>query len=625
MPKGSTMTLSEDGILTVKKASAATTGVQFNIVATKSKKEGSSDEFVKAEKQSIDFGTAIHATSVILKKNGTATKAEILDLGDVDKTSVTVTATLQYKKGKTITEVTADDGSNREDGSTITDIVTWTSKKSDIAVIEDVEGKDDLTKKIVAKGVGTTTITATASSGKKATIKVTVDATPTGVKIVDINNVDAGTTYTGKQTTLTAVLTAKDNDGNEFVLPVGKTKLTWKTADKKVATVSGKKEVGIVKPVIGLEKKGNKLGDQKDVTIEVKATVKNSNSKKGYELPTAKYELTVVQSDIKNVDVYKLEQGAWPKTPIVSSSSKSANDTAYVGANNEYSAIASQGSYPESDQGIGWAISGAAATINDNGYLTPVKPGSSTVSASYITLDANGKAKLNKKTIKVKVIQNATTIAFAKAQTVKAPSAKAQKVTLKVKGIEPKKSTCNVVTWKTLGYIVKADGIVEKDSVADTQTDKLSVAAKGTGKYIPKCTNNSVTIEIPAGARSGSVIKVGAYTNGGVVAYAYVYVTDKTTKVRVDDSLESLSLGQTKSVGKVMVEVGKDPATKQIISKEAGKKDASFNESGSTIAYETEPVTFSVARSQNDPGKKTATVTIKTISGKSAKVKIKVN
>lgn len=38
--------------------------------------------------------------------------------------------------------------------------------------------KDDLSRLVVAKGVGSTTITATASSGKKSTLKVTVDATP---------------------------------------------------------------------------------------------------------------------------------------------------------------------------------------------------------------------------------------------------------------------------------------------------------------------------------------------------------------------------------------------------------------------------------------------------------------
>ena len=637
VPKGSTMTLSEDGILTVKKASAATTGVKFNVVATKSRKAGNANEFVSAESQPIAFGTAIHATSVILKKNGTTTKSEILDLGKVDNTSVTITATLQYKKGKDVTEVTADDGKNREDGSTITDVVTWTSKKSSIADIEDVKGKDDLTKKIVAKGVGTTTITATASSGKKATLKVTVDATPTGVKIVDINgNTESGKTYTGKQTTLTAVLTAgKDEKGNDIELPVGKTKITWSVPKKSAATVKGKKDIGVVNPVVGLEKTGNTAGSVGHVEITVKVSGKNSR-KVSYSVPDAHYTLTVEQSNISSVDVYKrltdIKNSANKWSTIVANSAKSGNDAAYVGTSNMYTAVPTSGSYPAGEAGsdaIGWSISGAAATINDNGYLTPVKPGSSTISANYVTLDSKGKAKLNKKTVKVKVIQNATSIAFAKDQTVKNPSPKEkdQTVTLKVKSIEPKKATCNVASWKIMAYITDKDGKVDETPESLSFDSKVK---KGTG-YVTKTTANSITVKIPGKAQAGSVIKVGAYTNGGVVAYAYIYVTDKTTKVTVTDAPASVSLGKTVSVGTVKV----------TDSKEAGLKNQTFNKPGTTTAYETEPVTYSVDKTsakyisvdqngnvtglQKTPGNKTATVTIKTISGKSAKVKIKVN
>ena len=111
-----------------------------------------------------------------------------------------------------------------------------------------------MTREIVAKGVGSTTITATASSGKKATIKVTVDATPTGVKIIDINGETSGDTYTGKRTTLKAVLIATV-DGKEVQLPAGKSKFKWTPSDKKVATVSGK-ETGTVKPANLVGKEG---------------------------------------------------------------------------------------------------------------------------------------------------------------------------------------------------------------------------------------------------------------------------------------------------------------------------------------------------------------------------------
>lgn len=118
-------------------------------------------------------------------------------------------------------------------------------------------------------------------------------------------------------------------------------------------------------------------------------------------------------------------------------------------------------------------------------------------------------------------------------------------------------------------------------------------------------------------------------------------MTDKTTKVKVVDAKTDFRLGETAPIGKVMVELGKDE-NKQIISKEAANKNTNFGNGGTqgdTTAYITEPVTYSVDKNsakfikvdQNGnvtgiqrTGKKTATVTIKTVSGKSAKVKIKV-
>lgn len=93
-------------------------------------------------------------------------------------------------------------------------------------------------------------------------------------------------------------------------------------------------------------------------------------------------------------------------------------------------------------------------------------------------------------------------------------------MTLKVKSIAPKKATCNVVNWKILAHINKGEGEPENKA-------NQSVAIGGTSEFIKKATKNSVTIKIPANAKAGSVIKVGAYTDGGVVAYAYVYVTER--------------------------------------------------------------------------------------------------
>ena len=306
-PKGCTVTLTEDGILTVKKAKKGMS-IEFNAIATKSKT--SENEFVKLSNKKITFGDAIHATQI----SADCGKSVGLDLGKTGETSKTVNVTLENKKSKL--KVDANTSlKERNDGKNITDTVTWTTKNSNIAdivpvtvkdengnVLKDENGNDvtknDLTREIVAKGVGSTTITATASSGKKATIKVTVDATPTGVKIIDINGETSGDTYTGKRTTLKAVLIATV-DGKEVQLPAGKSKFKWTPSDKKVATVSGK-ETGTVKPanLVGKE------GESKPVTISVRVY----NGRK-YDFTSAEttqdYTLTVKQSNISDISIDK--------------------------------------------------------------------------------------------------------------------------------------------------------------------------------------------------------------------------------------------------------------------------------------------------------------------------------
>ncbi len=620
--KGSSVTLSEDGILTVKKATS-NTKVKFNIVAVNSELK---------ETGEISFGNAIHATQI----SADCGKSVGLDLGETGYTSKTVKITLENKKSGF--KVNADTSlADRNDGSNITDVVTWTTKNSNIAdivpvtvkdengnVVKDENGNDvtknDLTREIVAKGVGSTTITATASSGKKATIKVTVTATPNKVKILSINEKGeevegSGSTWTGKRTTLNAVLIATV-DGKEIEIPAGKTKFKWTPSDKKVATVSGK-AIGTVKPT-------TYVGDTpKSVTLTVKATGKGL--KKPYDV-FGTYELTVQQSNVSNISIEKSKFDGTKDRDIVATGEKKGTDKAFIGTNNKYEAIAEPKEFSSS---IGWTISGSAATIDDNGNLVPVKPGKATVSANYVTVK-NGKGKLNKKTITVTVVQNATSIAFAKEQTVKNPSPKnkEQTVTLKVKSIAPKKATCNVVGWKTLAHINEGDGKPE-------DKPNQSVPIGGTSEFIKKATKNSVTIKIPANAKAGSVIKVGAYTDGGVVAYAYVYVTEKTEKLTAEKTMVSVELGKKEPLGNFTIDKNK--------TKNFNQKDLTFNETGtngSTTAYITEPVTYSVDKNSakyikvdqdgnviglQRTGNKKATVTVKTISGKSAKIKVTVN
>ena len=599
-------TLSTDGILKVTKATASTKA-SFTIVGETSGKV--------QEIKDVEFGDAVPATKVEIKDK---IKKLDFDLGTkTPNTSKEVSAVLYHKKGSKNITVGADD----EQRDQITDIVTWKSKNEKIAYVEKVEGKNDLTARIVAKDVGTTTITATATSGKKASIKVTVSATPTGVKILGIDKVEGkGSTWTGKRTTLTAVLTAGEN--NEIEIPAGKTKFQWKPSERALAKVSGK-AVATVKPT-------NYVGD---TPKKVMITVEGKG--KGYKVDNSEkpYELTIEQSDISNIGIAKKNyDGSYPKERVVPLNVKKGTDKASIGKGsfNDY-VVADIDAKKGDASSVGWSVSGSAATIDDNGKLEPVKPGKATVTASYVSIKSNGKPQLNTKKITVTVVQNATSIAFAKEQTVKNPSprSKEQTVTLKVKSIAPKKATCNVVGWKTLTHINKGDGKPE-------DKPNQSVPIGGTSEFIKKATKNSVTIKIPADAKAGSVIKVGAYTDGGVVAYAYVYVTEKTEKLTAENTNVSVNLGGEKTpLGNFTIDRNK--------TKNFNQKDLTFNETGtngSTTAYITEPVTYSVDKNsakyikvdQNGnviglqrTGNKKATVTVKTISGKSAKIKVIVN
>ena len=60
------------------------------------------------------------------------------------------------------------------------------------------------------------------------------------------------------------------------------------------------------------------------------------------------------------------------------------------------------------------------------------------------------------------------------------------------------------------------DGATEK-------TDLVKPTAKPNYK--------SVTINVPGDFTTGSVIKVGAYSEFGVVAYGYIYITEQTKTV----------------------------------------------------------------------------------------------
>lgn len=545
-----------------------------------------------------------------------------------------------------------------------TDELVWSSNKPAIATVS-ASGEYGEEATITAVGVGTAKITVKASSGKSAAFTVTVFASP---KTVEITGADSG--YTGKPITLNAVLKAEDG----MVLPVGNTSLKWakgNNKDKNIKKVSGKKDVATVTPA-------DLLTDLNGVTstVTVGGSYKNASGKQ--TLNTETHTISLTQSDVKNVTIDIFQKTKSNDKDVVYDTMytipKKAKETAknenvtvtYNGLkdlkNNKKAFYVGQNYFMDAEgdgqiDSIAWAVTGK--NVNYNAYdehLTADFTGTAktTVKASYITVDRTKpdkpKAIKNTKTINITPIQNATSIAFAKPVVVKNPAKKTDKpqsVSFAIKNIVPKKANYGKVEWKVMAY----DG--EKTYVQNTT---MTGAEKAT--LIKKFNEKSVTINVPDSFKAGSVVKVGAYTQAGVVAYGYIYITEQTTKVIPQASkngAEFKEAGTKKNVNTQSMKLGSTDTLKlsakletkyfengaAVTMKGNDARDAALGATklgdpvyGTTTAYQAEPVTFTLDKKSaliikvDEDGnvtplkKGTATVTIKTLSNKSGKVTV---
>ena len=199
--------ISDDGIMTVKKLAKKNTAEPIKLYA------------VTENNKKADVEIMLHPGVPANKVTISSDNGNILDHGKI-KTKDMTKATLTAKLDPKTTGVVTDD-------------VEWTVKQPKVPVISMLpqSSEDDertLQANIKAVGVGTATVTAKASSGKKSTFKITVNSTPSGIEVTDIE------TWTGAKPSLTAVLYADDcetdKDGNVTKagtpIQVGKTKVS---------------------------------------------------------------------------------------------------------------------------------------------------------------------------------------------------------------------------------------------------------------------------------------------------------------------------------------------------------------------------------------------------------------
>ena len=465
---------------------------------------------------------------------------------------------------------------------------------------------------------------------------MTVTATPANVILEAPDMSESGyVTYTGKPTTMTAALYGT----NGVRIPQGKTKLVWTVDDKSYAKVSTK---GIVTPANILYAKNSKGKlDKKNLVEGLSVTSKISVAVKGTNI-NDDYDLKIDQSNVESFEISKYNladtnENRAKKVDLVKNKA-TLKDDIFVGQSYDFVAFATgknpEGNIVDFSNATAWTVSGKGinSKVNEATLQTTITSKvKATVKASYITISKNARsgaysAKKNTATITISPIQMANTLTLNKNAVVVNPKKGNNKVTLNVKALAPKGATDKIM-WK----------VMSRDAVTGSAINGLLAPNADLenqhGAGIRRdAKNKKLTVTIPGTAPVGSVIKVGAYAEGGAVAYAYIYVTDKTTKVVT--GLESVKPKNT-----ISLKAGETAQLTPKLVTANGEKAVGESKwsQGNTIAYDTEPVSYILDKKSAQYvkvdangkivalQKGTAKVTIKTISGKSAKVTIKVS
>lgn len=615
------VTISDDGIMTVKKLTKKDTPESIKLYAV--------TENNKKTEVDITLHPGVPAKEVIISSDN----GNILDHGKIktkDMTKATLTADLKPKAS-----------------GVVTDDVEWTVKQPKTPVIEinpKSSENDDRTlwADIKAVGVGTATVTAKASSGKKSTFKITVNSTPFGIEVTDIE------TWTGAKPSLTAVLYADDykenSDGSITGTPiqVGKTKVSYRAlkgnakepdsaaTNPKNIKVNAKGVVTSSNLLVDATKQKTPI-DADNRTIEVTAKYKDGTNK----TLTTKCNVKVKQADIKNITVTDMTYitSEKPDGKLVTFGGKkqdSASASAVSGGKYTYKAFAfadeaNKTPAPQYNEAIVWASSSAkvgtiavdkANESGNYGKLSVLKGGTTKVTASYVTVnEEEGKksAKLNKKTITVKAVQKATSLTLNKNIFTVVAGTKAKPVAINVKKQLPSGSK-DKITWKV---------------VAGDKNGEMLINDEGkTWKNVKPANAKTTSVKIPVSQYdAGTVVKVGAYADGGAVAYAYIYVVDsKTEGVQVVK-------GKSKTTKETMT-VGQSIKLVPQIKKSDNSFHDALNYTKENKGYASDPVTYSfnkagIASIDKDgnitamkPG--TTKLTVKTLSGKKATVTITV-
>lgn len=365
-----------------------------------------------------------------------------------------------------------------------TDFIDWTSSNSKVvSVVGKTKGAtralgESTEATITGVNPGKATITATASSGKKVTFKVTVKAPLQ--KITDVVT-DRGTktVYAGQKIQLIAVTEPDVCDEAKKI----KFKLADKT-QKNIATVSSK---------------GVLTANKKNVegTVKVIAYYKNIESKP-IDIQVKKSLVTGITLDTTSAEMFVTNPKETKELKATVAGDGATNDM------------------------LSWSSNKTkVATVDQNGVVTAQAAGTAKITVSAI----NTSGKLIKQTATIKVTQVVQKIELSKSDVTVNWNNKAKKdysVSLKVSKQLPKGAKKETILWRVVGV----NGSSEKEVIA-----KSGIRVNDKGK-----------VTLPVSVPNGTVVKVRARAAYGATATATITVCNPTQKIEVANKKETISV-----------------------------------------------------------------------------------
>lgn len=517
--KTNAATISDNGVVTVKKFDAKKAeNNKFVVTAVSEKGAKASAELT------VGAGTPaskVEAYEVAAGKEDVLLKGtKKVDVGGADPVdSIDVKAVMYAKVDTTVkNKEELKDGSEYtpkgESASktlVITDNITWASNKSAIVSVED---HGDGTATLEPLTVGTAKITATATSGKKASFSVKVDATLTGLTVA----VYPETAYTGQTVTLK----------EERTPSVNKSALVWSAYSDAKGEVKSK-DVSINSK--GVMKVKNTLK-----TNEVYVKVESKKDKVVSPLQKIDLEQSSISDIAVRDDNDNLVTRVWFEGTKTKKDGTAKTDirvpkdrvyTVQVGKDDVGGAESLNWTYPTNNKVIEvLSIENGVAKFHAVGKGT-AKITVSGVNVTKRNDDGSAKStKAIKTTFTVNVIQPTTSVALNKTDIVlyeKSTKNGIQDQTVSLKATLNPKGAADPVSWK----------VYKNGELAKSGTDYDATKTKATGK---NNVNYKLVMKAPA---IGDVYKVTATAQTGVSRTAEIKILRKPVGIEIHKDAES--------------------------------------------------------------------------------------